>query len=268
MAKTSKKESEITEVLGIDIGGTGMKAGIVDVATGEMVSDRFRIPTPRPADPEHMAPVVAELVAHFDYEGPIGAAFPAIVKAGVVHSAANIDPSWLEVDADALFGEAVGQDVVMLNDADAAGLAEVGSGAAKGVDGVVLVLTFGTGIGSGLFLDGQLVPNTELGHLQLDGHADIEDWAASSAREREDLSWTDWAPRVNRYLEHVCFLFSPDMIVIGGGASKGWDKFRHLIDQRTTIVPATHRNNAGIIGAALYSLPSLPEIRRLPVTDD
>ncbi len=249
-----KRDATPTEVLGIDIGGTGMKAGVVDLTTGELVSERFRIPTPQPADPENMAPVVAELVEHFGHRGPIGAAFPAIVKSGVIHSAANIDPKWLGTDAAALLADAVGQEVVMLNDADAAGLAEVGFGAARGVDGVVLVLTFGTGIGSGLFVDGELVPNTELGHLQLDGHVDVEDWAAASAREREGLSWKAWAPRVDRYLEHVCFLFSPDMIVIGGGASKSFDKYSNLLDPRTTIVPATHRNNAGIIGAALYAL--------------
>ncbi len=243
-----------TEVLGIDIGGTGMKAGVVDLVTGELVTERFRIPTPQPANPRNMAPVVAELVEHFGHRGLIGAAFPAIIKSGVVHSAANIDPKWLGTDAAALFGEAVGQEVVMLNDADAAGLAEVGFGAAKGVDGVVLVLTFGTGIGSGLFVDGELVPNTELGHLQLDGHADVEDWAAASARDREGLSWVEWAARVDRYLEHVCFLFSPDMVVIGGGASKSWPKFADRLEPRTTIVAATRRNNAGIIGAALYSL--------------
>jgi polyphosphate glucokinase len=255
MIETSETaDTSSGEVLGIDIGGTGMKAGVVDLTNGQLISDRFRIPTPQPATPKNMAPVVAELVAHFDYEGPIGAAFPAIVKEGVVHSAANIDPKWLDIDAAALFSEAVGQRIVMLNDADAAGLAEVGHGSAKGVDGVVLVLTFGTGIGSGLFVDGALVPNTELGHLQLDGHADVEDWAASSAREREGLSWSDWATRVDRYLEHVCFLFSPDMVVIGGGGSKGWNKFGHLLDPRTAIVAAEHRNNAGIIGAALYSV--------------
>lgn len=250
MAKKSKRNQQ---VLGIDIGGTGMKAGVVDLDTGKLTSDRHRIPTPQPANPKKMALVVAQLVDHFGYEGPIGACFPAVVKAGIVHSAANVDAKWIDTDAEKLFSDAVGSPVVVLNDADAAGLAEVGYGAANKVGGVVLVLTFGTGIGSGLFVDGALVPNTELGHLQLDGHDDVEDWAAASARDRDGISWATWAERVDRYLEHVCFLFSPDMVVIGGGASKQWHRWGTLLTQRTTIVPAARLNNSGIIGAALYS---------------
>lgn len=242
-----------TPVLGIDIGGTGMKGGIVDLATGELVSERYRVATPQPASPTTMAPVVTEIVEHFDHRGPIGAAFPAIVKAGVIGSAANVDRAWIGTDAAAVFSDAVGRPVTLLNDADAAGLAEVRYGAARDVAGVVLVLTFGTGIGSGLFVDGTLVPNTELGHLQLDGHLDVEDWAASSAREREKLSWSDWAARVDRYLEHVCMLLSPDLVVIGGGASKGWKKFGPSLTAHGAIVPAERRNNAGIVGAALHA---------------
>ncbi|MDH3755628.1 MAG: ROK family protein [Acidimicrobiia bacterium] len=240
--------------LGIDIGGTGMKAGIVDLGIGELVTERERIPTPQPATPAAMTGVLERLVDHFEWTGPIGTAFPAIVKRGVVHSAANVDHSWLGVDAAALFSESVGQPVRMLNDADAAGLAEIGYGAGVDRDGVVLVLTVGTGIGSALFVDGVLVPNTELGHLQLDGHTDVEDWAAASARDRESLGWRDWAPRLDRYLEHVCFLFSPDLVILGGGASKRFEKFADLLRPHTEIVAATLRNRAGIVGAAMAAV--------------
>jgi polyphosphate glucokinase len=180
---------------GIDIGGSGMKAAIVDISTGELVSDRIRIDTPQPATPEAMAEVLNELVTHHRWGGPIGVAFPAVVRHGVVGSAANIDKSWIDVDADALFSASSGLDVHMLNDADAAGVAEMRFGAGAGRKGVVMMLTFGTGIGSGLFIDGVLVPNTELGHLELDG-VDAESRAAAKARDREDLSWSEWAKRV------------------------------------------------------------------------
>ena len=200
-----------------------------------------------------MAPVAAELVDHFGYSGPIGAAFPSIIRSGTVQSAANIDQSWVGVDASQLFEQAIGQPVSILNDADAAGVAEVGYGAARGVAGVVLTLTFGTGIGSGLFVDGTLVPNSELGHLEFRGYSDVEDWAAAKVRKRENLSWEEWAKRVDQFLEHVDFVFSPDLIVIGGGASKEWDNFGHLLGRYTRIVPALRRNNSGIIGAAMWA---------------
>ncbi len=237
---------------GIDIGGSGMKAAVVDLDTGALTTERLRIPTPQPATPDAMAAVASELVASHRWSAPIGVGFPGIVRHGVVHSAANIDASWIGVDADALFSEACGVDVAMVNDADAAGLAEVRWGAGAGVDGVVLVLTFGTGIGSGLFVDGRLVPNTELGHLELDGR-DAESHAAASAREREGIGWKQWAPRVERYLRHVEMLFSPDLIVVGGGASKSADKWLDLISIDTPIVPAAMANNAGIAGAALLA---------------
>lgn len=235
---------------GIDIGGSGMKAAVVDLDTGDLLSERIRIPTPKPATPDAMAEVARALVAAHGWSGPIGVGFPGIVRHGVVHSAANIDDSWLGVDADAVFTEACGLDVSMVNDADAAGLAEMRWGAGRGVDGVVLVLTFGTGIGSGLFVDGTLVPNTELGHLELDGR-DAETHAAASVRERDGISWSAWAPRVERYLRHVEMLFSPDLIIVGGGASKRADKWLPLIDILTPIEPAAMANNAGIAGAAL-----------------
>lgn len=234
---------------GIDIGGTGMKAAIVDLTTGELTTERYRIDTPQPATPESMAGVVQDLVAHLGWSGSVGCAFPAIVRDGVVRSAANIDPSWIDVDADALFSDALGVDVHMINDADAAGLAEVRYGAGAGRSGVVMVLTFGTGIGSGLFVDGVLVPNTELGHLELDGH-DAETRAAASVRKRERLSWSDWAGRVERYLRHVEALFSPELFIVGGGASKRPDKWLPHISIDTEIVPAAMANNAGIVGAA------------------
>lgn len=241
---------------GIDIGGTGMKAAIVDLATGELTTDRYRIDTPQPATPDAMIEVVRELVTHHDWHGPVGCAFPAVVQHGVVHSAANIDESWLEIDADRLFTDALGraaeEAVVMINDADAAGLAEMRFGAGRGRDGVVMMLTFGTGIGSGLFVDGVLVPNTELGHLELDGH-DAETRAAASAKKRDDLSWSDWGQRVERYLRHVERLFSPDLFIVGGGASKRAEKWLPEIDIETEIVPAELLNNAGIVGAAIHA---------------
>ncbi len=229
-----------------------MKAAIVDLATGELVSDRFRIDTPQPATPQAMADVVVELVREHEWDGSVGCAFPAIVRNGVVGSAANIDSSWLDVDADELFTEVLGAEVHMINDADAAGLAEVRYGIAQGRQGVVMMLTFGTGIGSGLFVDGALVPNTELGHLELDG-VDAESRAAASARKRDDLSWSEWGDRVNDYLRHVEALFSPDLFVIGGGASKRTEKWLDRVDINTEIVAASMANNAGIVGAALVA---------------
>jgi polyphosphate glucokinase len=238
--------------LGIDIGGTGMKAAVVDLSTGVLLSDRFRIDTPQPATPVAMATVVHELVSHFEWTAPVGVGFPAVVRNGIVGSAANIDESWIDVDADRVFGAAAGVDVHMINDADAAGIAEIAFGAGKGRMGVVLMLTFGTGIGSGLFIDGVLVPNTELGHLELDGH-DAETRAAVSARKRENLSWAQWAQRVEHYLKHLERLFSPDLFIAGGGASKQADQWLDLIHIDTELVNAQMANNAGIVGAALVA---------------
>lgn len=237
---------------GIDIGGSGMKAAVVDLDTGVLVTDRHRIPTPRPATPDAMAQVVRELVEYVAWTRPLGVAFPAVVQHGVVRSAANIDESWVGVDADAVFTEACGFDVAMVNDADAAGVAEMRFGAGRDVAGVVIMLTFGTGIGSGLFIDGVLVPNTELGHLELGGH-DAEQRAAASARERHGLSWKGWARRVQEYLRHVEMLFSPDLFIVGGGASKQAGEWLPRLDIGTPIVPATMQNNAGIVGAALLA---------------
>lgn len=239
---------------GIDIGGTGMKAAPVDLTTGELAGDRYRIDTPQPAVPGAMADVVTELVEHFGWTGPVGVAFPTVVRHGIVHSAANISSEWIGVDVDALFTEASGCEVSVLNDADAAGLAEMRYGAGRGRTGVVIVLTFGTGIGSGFFVDGVLAPNSELGHLEVDGMVG-ERRAAASARSRDDLSWSEWAERVQRYLTEVVKLFSPELIIVGGGASKKPDKWVPLLDIDTEIAVASMANNAGIVGAALVQEP-------------
>ncbi len=238
---------------GIDIGGSGMKAAPVDLSdAGKLAGDRFRISTPTPATPEAVAGVVVELVQHFGWEGPAGIALPSVVRNGVVHSAANIDDSWIDVDARALFSSVLGQDVIVMNDADAAGLAEMSFGAGVGRHGVVMALTFGTGIGSALFVDGHLVPNTELGHLEFKGES-FERWAAASARKREDLSWKKWAARVSTYLQTIDALFSPDVVIVGGGASKSADKWVPLIEARPEILVAEFANSAGIVGAAMAS---------------
>lgn len=238
---------------GIDIGGTGMKAAPVDLVTGELAAPRYRVDTPRPAEPGAMAEVVVDLVRHFDWTGPVGVALPTIVRNGVVRSAANISDAWLGVDADALFTGLLGQEVAVLNDADAAGVAEMRYGAGRGRDGVVIVLTFGTGIGSGFFVDGRLAPNSELGHLEIDGY-DAEVRAAASARQRDGLSWSEWATeRVQRYLDVVVALFSPQLVVLGGGASKKPDQWVPLLDVDTELAVAAMANNAGIVGAALMA---------------
>lgn len=245
------------ERLGIDIGGSGIKGAPVDVATGALTAERFRLETPQPATPEAVTETMAEVVAHFDRPGPVGVTFPGIVRSGVIRSAANVDEAWIDVDAAQRFGAAVGAPVTVLNDADAAGIAEVAFGAGKGVAGVVLLLTFGTGIGSALFVDGRLVPNTELGHLEVDGH-DAESRAAASVREETDMSWKKWAERVDRYLEVVEALFSPELIIVGGGVSKKAEKFLPLIEIDTPIVPAQLLNEAGIVGAAMASVAATP----------
>jgi polyphosphate glucokinase len=236
--------------LGIDIGGSGMKGAPVDLETGSLVSDRLRIATPRPATAAAVAAEVRTLVRHFAWSGPIGATFPAVIQHGVARTAANVDPSWIGTDVAATLSKAAGGPVKVMNDADAAGVAEVRFGAARETPGTVLMLTFGTGIGSALFADGRLVPNTEFGHLELDG-TEAERAASDSARERDGLSWTKWARRVQRYLRHLELLLSPDLFVLGGGASKQADRWFPSLDLATTVRIAGLRNNAGIVGAAL-----------------
>jgi polyphosphate glucokinase len=237
-------------VLGIDIGGTGIKGAPVDTTTGELTAERHRILTPHPATPEAVATVVGEVARVFDWKTVAGATFPAVIKDGVACTAANVDKSWIGTDAGKLFSDAIGAPVTVLNDADAAGVAEMQFGAGKGVGGVVIMVTLGTGIGSALFLDGALVPNTELGHLKM-GKKDAERIAADSVRDEEHLSWKQWAMRLDSYFELLEALFSPDLIIVGGGVSKKSDKFLPLVSTRTEIVPAQLLNEAGIVGAAL-----------------
>lgn len=238
--------------LGIDIGGTGIKGAPVDTATGELVAPRFRIPTPHPATPGAVAETVAEVAEHFDWTGPIGATFPAVVKDGVTQTAANVDPSWIGADAGKVLSNAAGAQVTVINDADAAGLAEMEFGAGKGRQDTVIVITLGTGIGSAVFCRGHLVPNTELGHLQIRGK-DAEQRAAESVREEHNLSWKKWARRLNEYFGHLEALLWPDLIVIGGGVSKKSDKFLPLLMTRAEVVPAQLLNEAGIVGAAVVT---------------
>jgi polyphosphate glucokinase len=240
---------------GIDIGGSGIKGAPVDLDGGQFAAERLRIATPSPSTPGAVADVVAQIVESFGDEvgdRPIGATFPAVIQHGVARTAANVDQAWIGTDIDALFTARLGRKVHVINDADAAGVAEARFGAARDVKGVVIVATLGTGIGSALLLDGVLVPNTELGHLEVDGH-DAESRAADSARERDDLSWEKWAHRLQTYFRTVEKLFWPDLIVVGGGVSKKSAKFLPLLDIQTQIVPAQLLNDAGIIGAALLA---------------
>lgn len=240
-------------VFGLDIGGSGVKGAPVDLRTGQLAADRFRVDTPQPATPAAVAGVVAEVVRHFDWTGPVGATFPAVVKDGKALTAANVDSGWIGTDIGAVLGEATGNPVFAVNDADAAGIAEMAFGAGRGRNGVVIMATLGTGIGTAVFLNGRLLPNTELGHLEVHGH-DAETRASDAAREREGLSWHDWAHRLTRYLRHLEDLLWPDLIILGGGVSKKADKYLDLLKVRTEVVPAELLNNAGIVGAALAAV--------------
>lgn len=238
---------------GIDIGGSGIKGALVDTRTGTLLTDRTRVATPQPSTPKAVTKVVAQLSREAGNPALIGATFPAIIQHGVARSAANVDQSWIDTDVDKIFTTATRGEVYVLNDADAAGLAEVRFGAAKGVPGVVIVLTFGTGIGSGLFLDGRLVPNTELGHLEIDGK-DAESRAAASVKDKQKMSYKEWAKRVNHYLRAVEKLFTPDLFVLGGGVSKDSDKWLPELKSGTPMRVAQLLNNAGIVGAALAAV--------------
>ncbi len=242
-------------VLGIDIGGSGIKGAPVDVGRGVLLAQRLRIPTPQPAVPEAVADVVAELVRHFrwsepGHDRPVGCAFPAVVKDGVVGTAANIHQSWVGVDGRELFARTTGCRVHLLNDADAAGLAEARFGAGRDRSGLVILMTLGTGIGSAIFMDGRLVPNSELGHLVIRGK-EAEVRASSRARKQKRLSWKRWARRVDEYLCYVEGLLNPELFIIGGGISKKHDKYLHYLTTGVPVVPAEMRNEAGIVGAAL-----------------
>jgi polyphosphate glucokinase len=240
----------MTTVLGIDIGGTGIKGAPVDVEKGALVADRLRIPTPEGGAPGDVARVVAEIVAHFDTTGPVGCTFPAVVQHGIARTAANVDQSWIGTNAQDLFLEQIDRQFVVVNDADAAGIAEMQFGVGKGVGGTVMMITLGTGIGSALFTDGVLVPNTEFGHLDIRGKA-AEARASEKVREELDLGWDKWAKRVNEVLAHLEVLLCPDLFIIGGGVSKKSEKFLPHLDTRAEVVPAQLLNQAGIVGAAL-----------------
>lgn len=246
--------TQTSRAVGVDIGGTGIKGGIVDLSTGDLVSDRIKVATPQGARPQDVLAAVEEVLDRLgvtDDKIPLGVAFPAIIKNGETLSAANVSHEWVGFAAEKFFEQGLGRDIHFANDADVAGVAEVRYGAAKGKGGVTLLTTLGTGIGTALIYNGVLVPNTELGHLQRAGHdGDFESYAAYSAMEREQLSWEKWAKRLQKYYSHLEFLFSPDLLVVGGGVSKHADQFLPLLDLTTPIVPAVHRNNAGIIGAA------------------
>lgn len=238
---------------GIDIGGSGIKGAPVDLAAGEFSAERIRIETPEPSTPHNVIEVVLDVLAEFDWHGPFGCTFPGVVTHGVVRTAANVDKAWVGVDLAGELSTRTGQRVTVVNDADAAGVAEDRYGAAADVDGVVIVTTLGTGIGSAVLHDGVLLPNTEFGHLVLPGGHEAEKHAAASVREERDLSWEEWAARLQKFYAHVEFLFSPDLLVVGGGVSKKADRFLPLLDLATPIVGATLRNDGGIIGAALLA---------------
>jgi polyphosphate glucokinase len=244
--------SESGIALGIDVGGSGIKGAPVDLDRGNFAADRIRVDTPDGATPDDVCKVIADIVERFDGahgHAPIGVTIPGVVTRGTVRSAANIDPAWIDFDVVAHLHELLDHPVVAVNDADAAGIGEMYYGAAKGHEGLVILTTLGTGIGTALIHDGVLIPNSELGHLELDGH-DAESRAANAAREGEGLSWDEWAGRLQRYYSHLEALLWPDLFVVGGGVSKKSDRYLPLLDLRTPIVPAQLENRAGIIGAA------------------
>jgi len=240
------------DILGIDIGGSGIKGAPVDMSTGTFAKERFKVLTPHPAVPDAVAEAVRAVAAEFSWSGPAGITFPGVVTNGVIRTAANLDPAWIGVDARALFAAAAGlPGVEVLNDADAAGQAEMRFGAGVGEKGTVVMLTFGTGIGSALFTGGVLVPNTEFGHIEIRGK-DAEKRASDRARELHDLDWAHWAGRVDEYMTHLEALLWPDLFIVGGGVSRKADKFIPLLDGLSArVIPATMHNDAGIVGAAL-----------------
>lgn len=246
----------MTEILGIDIGGSGIKGAPVNIELGQLLQPRIRIPTPQPAKPEPMAEIVGQVARHFDWSGPIGCGFPASLRAGVALGAANIHKKWIGTDARKLFSAATGCPVRVINDADAAGMAEMQFGAGRGRLGTVIVITIGTGLGSALFTDGVLFPNTELGHIEIAGE-DSEKYAAGIARVREDMTWKKWGYYFNRYLSTMERLFWPDLFILGGGDSKWFNKFEKYLTVQAEVLPAQLLNEAGIIGAALAAIPLL-----------
>jgi polyphosphate glucokinase len=240
------------EVLGIDVGGTGIKGAPVNIKTGELLKERYRIETPQPATPEAIGAVIKQIVNFFNWEGKIGIGFPSVVKNGEVLTASNIDNSWIGIPINKYLSEITECEVLAVNDADAAGLAELYFGGGSNMKGIVLLLTIGTGVGSVLFIDGKLIPNTELGHLKFKKKT-IEDYVSNSVREKKEMDWNKWGNRFNNILKHYERLFYPDLIIIGGGISKKMDKFEEFITVKTKVIPAHLMNEAGIIGAALFA---------------
>lgn len=244
------------QILGIDIGGTGIKGAPVDTETGLLLVERYRLPTPEGAKPGPVAEVVKSIAGQFNWKTSIGCGFPAVIRNGVAESAANINEKWIGTNVARLFSNATGCNVIVVNDADAAGLAEVTFGAGKGVQGVVMMITIGTGLGSALFIDGKLVPNTELGHIEIECD-DAETVASDVVRKQQDLSWKQWAKRFDKYLCRLESLFSPDLMILGGGAIKKQDQFLPLLTVHTKVIPAELGNDAGIVGAALAAKRAL-----------
>jgi polyphosphate glucokinase len=255
----------MTKAVGIDIGGTGIKGALVDTASGKLLSDRIKLDTPEGGEPEDIVKVVVEIIGQLkvDADVPVGVCFPAIVIDGKTMSAANVSKKWIDFDAEKLFEKALDRDIRFVNDADAAGVGEVRYGAAKDVDGLVLMTTLGTGIGSAIIYNGVLVPNAELGHIEVAGK-DAEKRASYSAKERDDLTYKDWAKRLQKYYSALEFLFSPDLFVVGGGVSKSYEEFLPLLKLRTKIVPAELRNNAGILGAASLAVDKVAAAKKRP----
>lgn len=238
------------KILGIDVGGSGIKGGVVDIEQGEMLTDRYRIPTPQPATPNAVIETITKIIDHFEWKGSVGVGFPAAVVNEIVKTASNIDKSWIGVNAAQRIEEATGCPTHLVNDVDAAGFAEMKFGAGLHEKGVVFMAAFGTGIGTAIFKNGILLPNTELGHLKMKGMI-AEHYAANSVREKNNMSWEEWGKRVNIYLHYIEELFYPELIIIGGGVSSDFDNFKEYLTLNTAVVPAENKNHAGIIGSAL-----------------
>ncbi len=246
------------KILGIDIGGSGVKGALVDAKKGKLITERLRIPTPQPAEPKAVIKVIKKIVKHFDYQGPLGIGFPGVVMDGVTMTAANVDDGWINYSAAHHIALATNCEVTIRNDADVAGIAEMAHGAGKGQRGVVMIFTLGTGIGSVMFVNGRIVPNLELGHLYLQGmEQDAEFFAAERIRDEQNLTWKEWGERLNVYFQHIEFLFSPQLIILGGGVSKNHKNFAKYLDLRAKVLPAKLRNEAGIVGAALAAIPEI-----------
>jgi polyphosphate glucokinase len=240
-------------ILGIDVGASGIKGALVDLENGKLSGERFRVPTPQPTTPAAMAAAFSEIIDYFDYKGVVGCGFPALVKNGVAQSAANIDKTWIGVNVEQVFGASSGDRVCVTNDADAAGMAEMRYGKGKNEDGLVILITIGTGLGTAIFYKGLMIPNTELGHLKWNNGKSVEQYCSSGARERLKISRKEWADRFNEYLQHLELLFSPDLFILGGGESKFFEVYKEQLKVNARVEPAKLLNNAGIIGAAAYA---------------